>query len=45
MPAETGAGTEAGSQRHDRLDDWPVAEQVESLWEGQLAAVAAIGSR
>ena len=35
--------TEAGSRRHDRLDDWPVAEQVESLWEGQLAAVAAIG--
>ena len=38
------AATEAGSRRHDWLDDWPVAEQVESLWEGQLAAVAAIGA-
>ncbi len=31
------------SGRHALLDGWSVRDQVEGLWEGQLAAVAAIG--
>ncbi|MCQ8278875.1 N-acetylmuramic acid 6-phosphate etherase [Acetobacteraceae bacterium KSS8] len=37
------AATEQVSRRHAALDSWTVRDQVESLWEGQLAAVAAIG--
>jgi N-acetylmuramic acid 6-phosphate etherase len=35
--------TEAVSARHDMLDAWDVSEILASLWEGQLAAVAALG--
>ncbi len=37
------AATEQVSRRHAGLDSWTAREQVDSLWEGQLAAVAAIG--
>lgn len=35
--------TEAISARHDALDAWDVPTILSSLWEGQLAAVAALG--
>jgi N-acetylmuramic acid 6-phosphate etherase len=35
--------TEAVSARHDMLDAWDVPAILASLWEGQLAAVAALG--
>ena len=35
--------TEASSARHERLDTWDVPTLLASLWEGQLAAVAALG--
>jgi N-acetylmuramic acid 6-phosphate etherase len=35
--------TEAVSARHDMLDTWDTGEILASLWEGQLAAVAALG--
>jgi N-acetylmuramic acid 6-phosphate etherase len=35
--------TEATSARHDMLDAWDVPAILASLWEGQLAAVAALG--
>ena len=35
--------TEASSARHDLLDTWDVPTILASLWEGQLAAVAALG--
>jgi N-acetylmuramic acid 6-phosphate etherase len=35
--------TEAVSARHDMLDAWDVPTILASLWEGQLAAVAALG--
>jgi len=35
--------TEASSVRHDALDEWDVPTILSSLWEGQLAAVAALG--
>ena len=38
-----GPATEGGSPRHVALDSWSVRDQLDSLWEGQLAAVAAIG--
>ena len=38
-----GIATEAGSVRHVPLDGWPVRDQIDGLWEGQLAAVAAVG--
>ncbi len=34
--------TEDVSLRHVMLDDWPVHEAIEAMWEGQLAAVAAV---
>jgi N-acetylmuramic acid 6-phosphate etherase len=36
--------TEASSSRYDALDAWDVPTILASLWEGQLAAVAALGS-
>ena len=36
--------TEASSARYDALDAWDVPTILASLWEGQLAAVAALGS-
>jgi len=36
--------TEASSARHEALDAWDVPTILASLWEGQLAAVAALGS-
>jgi N-acetylmuramic acid 6-phosphate etherase len=35
--------TEAHSARHDSLDAWAVPTILVALWEGQLAAVAALG--
>src|SRR5262245_59488514 len=35
--------TEASSVRHDALDEWDIPAILSSLWEGQLAAVAALG--
>jgi N-acetylmuramic acid 6-phosphate etherase len=35
--------TEASSARHEMLDTWDVPTILASLWEGQLAAVAALG--
>jgi N-acetylmuramic acid 6-phosphate etherase len=35
--------TEASSARHAELDAWDVPTILASLWEGQLAAVAALG--
>lgn len=35
--------TEAHNARHDMLDTWDVPTILASLWEGQLAAVAALG--
>lgn len=35
--------TEAVSPRHDTIDAWDVPTILASLWEGQLAAVAALG--
>jgi N-acetylmuramic acid 6-phosphate etherase len=35
--------TEATSARHDMLDAWDVPSILASLWEGQLAAIAALG--
>ena len=35
--------TEASSARYDALDAWDVPTILQSLWEGQLAAVAALG--
>jgi N-acetylmuramic acid 6-phosphate etherase len=35
--------TEASSKRHEALDAWDVPTILASLWEGQLAAMAALG--
>ena len=35
--------TEASSARYEMLDTWDVPTLLASLWEGQLAAVAAVG--
>jgi len=37
------AATEGGSPRHTWLDSWSVRDQLDGLWESQMAAVAAIG--
>lgn len=37
------AATERSSPRHAALDSWSARDQVDGLWEAQLAAVAAIG--
>ena len=38
-----GIVTEAVDPRFADLDAWPLAKAMEAMWEGQLAAVAAIG--
>ena len=35
--------TEAKSTRYEDLDSWPSLEVVKALYEGQLAAAAAVG--
>lgn len=35
--------TEARDPRFESLDAWPLATRVRALWEGQLAAIAAVG--
>jgi N-acetylmuramic acid 6-phosphate etherase len=45
LPPERGTmlpATEAHSARHDNLDAWDVPTILAALWEGQLAAVAAL---
>ncbi|KAA2244257.1 N-acetylmuramic acid 6-phosphate etherase [Salinarimonas soli] len=34
--------TEDVSPRHVHLDEWPILDAVESMWEGQMSAVAAV---
>jgi N-acetylmuramic acid 6-phosphate etherase len=36
--------TETASPRHRALDTWPPAEILAALWQGQLAAAAAVGA-
>ena len=42
MNATEPSATEAPDPRSDALDTWPVATLLHALWEGQLAAVAAL---
>ena len=35
-------GTETLDPRYTRLDAWPPSARIEAMWEGQMAAVAAV---
>lgn len=41
--AAPAAGTEQVSARYADIDSWPVADMITAMFEGQLAAVAAVG--